>query len=182
MHRRRRLTLQPVSAALSTCQSRTRPPAPSPHETAEQPRSVPARFRPDGTPISRVISAGKRIVVDARTIHSYDSRLSSIMDSWTHDSPDVTTLLVCLFAAAIYLVACISPPALMDDVDAVQAQIARNMLDSGDWVTARLERRSISGKIAVGVLADGNLVRDLRCARLGRAPAHRPERSRSWPG
>src|SRR4051812_319207 len=47
-------------------------------------------------------------------------------------------LIVCLFAAAIYLVACISPPALMDDVDAVQAQIARNMLDSGDWVTARL--------------------------------------------
>lgn len=31
-----------------------------------------------------------------------------------------------------------SPPALMDDVDAVQAQIARNMLESGDWVTARL--------------------------------------------
>ena len=46
---------------------------------------------------------------------------------------------MCLFAAAIYLVACISPPALMDDVDAVQAQIARNMLDSGDWVTARLD-------------------------------------------
>ena len=27
----------------------------------------------------------------------------------------------------------------MDDVDAVQAQIARNMLDSSDWVTARLD-------------------------------------------
>jgi hypothetical protein len=27
----------------------------------------------------------------------------------------------------------------MDDVDAVQAQIARNMLNSGDWVTARLD-------------------------------------------
>ncbi len=27
----------------------------------------------------------------------------------------------------------------MDDVDAVQAQIARNMIDSGDWVTARLD-------------------------------------------
>jgi hypothetical protein len=27
----------------------------------------------------------------------------------------------------------------MDDVDAVQAQIARNMLQSGDWVTARLD-------------------------------------------
>ena len=42
-------------------------------------------------------------------------------------------------AAAIYLVCIISPPSLMDDVDAVQAQIARNMLASGDWVTARLD-------------------------------------------
>ncbi len=33
----------------------------------------------------------------------------------------------------------ISPPSLMDDVDAVQAQISRNMLESGDWVTARLD-------------------------------------------
>ncbi|MDQ2711549.1 MAG: glycosyltransferase family 39 protein, partial [Acidobacteriota bacterium] len=32
-----------------------------------------------------------------------------------------------------------SPPSLMDDVDAVQAQIGRNMLESGDWVTARLD-------------------------------------------
>ena len=32
-----------------------------------------------------------------------------------------------------------SPPSLMDDVDAVQAQISRNMLASGDWVTARLD-------------------------------------------
>jgi 4-amino-4-deoxy-L-arabinose transferase-like glycosyltransferase len=45
---------------------------------------------------------------------------------------------VALFAAAIYLGCIISPPSLMDDVDAVQAQIARNMLNSGDWVTARL--------------------------------------------
>jgi hypothetical protein len=33
----------------------------------------------------------------------------------------------------------VSPPSLMDDVDAVQAQIAHNMLQSGDWVTARLD-------------------------------------------
>lgn len=33
----------------------------------------------------------------------------------------------------------ISPPSLMDDVDAVQAQIARNMLTSGDYTTARLD-------------------------------------------
>jgi 4-amino-4-deoxy-L-arabinose transferase-like glycosyltransferase len=47
-------------------------------------------------------------------------------------------LIVVLFAAAVYLGCILSPPSLMDDVDAVQAQIARNMLNSGDWVTARL--------------------------------------------
>jgi 4-amino-4-deoxy-L-arabinose transferase-like glycosyltransferase len=46
---------------------------------------------------------------------------------------------VVLVAAAVYLGCIISPPSLMDDVDAVQAQIARNMLTSGDWVTARLD-------------------------------------------
>jgi 4-amino-4-deoxy-L-arabinose transferase-like glycosyltransferase len=48
-------------------------------------------------------------------------------------------LIVLLFAAAIFLISVISPPALMDDVDSVQAQIARTMLQSGDWVTARLD-------------------------------------------
>src|SRR6185295_13036234 len=48
-------------------------------------------------------------------------------------------LIVLLAAAAVFLGCLISPPSLMDDVDAVQAQIARNMLDSGDWVTARLD-------------------------------------------
>src|ERR1700723_2736848 len=48
-------------------------------------------------------------------------------------------LVVLLFAGAIYLGCIISPPSLMDDVDAVQAQISRNMLTSGDWVTARLD-------------------------------------------
>jgi len=48
-------------------------------------------------------------------------------------------LVVIVVAAAVYLGCVFSPPSLMDDVDAVQAQIARNMLDSGDWVTARLD-------------------------------------------
>jgi 4-amino-4-deoxy-L-arabinose transferase-like glycosyltransferase len=48
-------------------------------------------------------------------------------------------LIVLLFAAAVYLGCIVSPPSLMDDVDAVQAQIARNMITSGDWVTARLD-------------------------------------------
>lgn len=38
----------------------------------------------------------------------------------------------------IFLGCIISPPSLMDDVDSVTAQIARNMIESGDWVTARL--------------------------------------------
>ncbi|HJT88960.1 MAG TPA: hypothetical protein VJ732_13920, partial [Bryobacteraceae bacterium] len=47
--------------------------------------------------------------------------------------------IVILFAAAIFLTGIISPPSLMDDVDASQAQMAKNMLVSGDWVSARLD-------------------------------------------
>src|ERR1700694_2843750 len=48
-------------------------------------------------------------------------------------------LIVIIVAAVIFMGCMISPPSLMDDVDAVQVQIARNMLQSGDWVTARLD-------------------------------------------
>jgi len=48
-------------------------------------------------------------------------------------------LIVILFAAAIFLGGVTSPPSLMDDVDAAQAQVARTMLTSGDWVTGRLD-------------------------------------------
>src|SRR5207237_4380347 len=51
----------------------------------------------------------------------------------------IEQLTVVLFAAIIFLGCIVSPPSLMDDVDAVQAQIARTMLESGDWVTARLD-------------------------------------------
>jgi 4-amino-4-deoxy-L-arabinose transferase-like glycosyltransferase len=43
-------------------------------------------------------------------------------------------------AAVIVFFGCIiSPPALMDDVDAVHGQIARNMVTSGDWVIPHLD-------------------------------------------
>jgi 4-amino-4-deoxy-L-arabinose transferase-like glycosyltransferase len=51
----------------------------------------------------------------------------------------VSLFLVILVAAAIYLPTIISPPSLMDDSDAVEAQIARTMLTTHDWVTARLD-------------------------------------------
>src|SRR5579863_774863 len=47
--------------------------------------------------------------------------------------------IVLLVAALIFLGCIVSPPALMDDVDGAAAQIARSMLDSGDWVTPRLD-------------------------------------------
>src|SRR5437660_7440926 len=59
---------------------------------------------------------------------------------WVSDSVfQHAGLIVLAVASAVFLGCIISPPSLMDDVDAVQAQIARNMLDSGDWVTARLD-------------------------------------------
>ena len=42
-------------------------------------------------------------------------------------------------AALIFLVCIVSPPALMDDVDAVHGQIARNMIQSHDWVISHLD-------------------------------------------
>lgn len=47
--------------------------------------------------------------------------------------------IVLVIVAAIVFFGCIfSPPGLMDDVDAVHGQIARNMVQSGDWVIAHL--------------------------------------------
>ena len=47
-------------------------------------------------------------------------------------------LALLIIAAMVFLACIISPPALMDDVDAVHGQISRNMLQSGDWTVLRL--------------------------------------------
>jgi 4-amino-4-deoxy-L-arabinose transferase-like glycosyltransferase len=47
-------------------------------------------------------------------------------------------VIVLLVATLIFVGCMFPPPNLMDDVDAVQASIARTMLESGDWVTPRL--------------------------------------------
>jgi len=48
-------------------------------------------------------------------------------------------LLVLVIATLVFLGTIISPPSLMDDVDAFQAQMAANMYHSGDWVTFRID-------------------------------------------
>lgn len=73
-------------------------------------------------------------------------------------------LIVLAIAAAIFFGCIISPPNLMDDVDAVQAQIARNMLQSGDWVTARLDGVPYLEKIAAHLLDDGGFDGRIRAA------------------
>ena len=78
-----------------------------------------------------------------------------------------------LVAAAVYLGCIVSPPSLMDDVDAVQAQIARNMLTSGDWVTARLDGVVYLEKAPLIYWAMAVGYEDFRSPRLGRPHSDR---------
>ncbi len=80
------------------------------------------------------------VSLDETMAHSVDARVDTKTTGSSGRRSWYTYLaLLLLVAAAIYLGCILSPPSLMDDVDAVQGQIARNMLDSGDWVTARLD-------------------------------------------
>jgi 4-amino-4-deoxy-L-arabinose transferase-like glycosyltransferase len=51
----------------------------------------------------------------------------------------VSEWLVLAFAAVIFLGCIVSPPSLMDDVDAAHGQLARNMIRTGDWVIPQLD-------------------------------------------
>lgn len=54
------------------------------------------------------------------------------------DHPGAHQALVIAAACIVFLGTIASPPSLMDDVDSAYAQVARVMLESGDWVTGRL--------------------------------------------
>lgn len=77
------------------------------------------------------ISADEQMADSNQFVHDPES--IGLRKSWD------LYLIIFLIAGAIYLGCVVSPPSLMDDVDAVQAQISRHMLISGDWVTARLD-------------------------------------------
>ncbi len=47
--------------------------------------------------------------------------------------------LIVLLAGLVFVGCMISPPSLMDDVDAAHGQLARNMIRSGDWVIPHLD-------------------------------------------
>ena len=78
---------------------------------------------------------------------------------------------VLAFAAAVFLGTVYSPPSLLDDVDSTYAQIARSMLDSGDWITARLNGAGVLRQAGGTGLGNRPLVRSLRRSRLGGAGA-----------
>ena len=54
-------------------------------------------------------------------------------------SPSHYEIALLIVAVIVFFGCIVSPPGLMDDVDAVHGQIARNMVDSGDWVIPHLD-------------------------------------------
>src|SRR5947209_3026711 len=78
------------------------------------------------------------VPVDEEVEDSIAVDTARVQSSFVARNSRNSDLIVVLIAAVIFLGCAFSPPHLMDDVDAVQAQIARNMLQSGDWVTAHL--------------------------------------------
>jgi 4-amino-4-deoxy-L-arabinose transferase-like glycosyltransferase len=62
-----------------------------------------------------------------------------LVESKTQPGWGASLAVIVLLASVIHFTGILSPPYLMDDTDAVEAQIARTMLSSGDWVTARLD-------------------------------------------
>ncbi len=75
---------------------------------------------------------------------------------------NIALAIVLAVSAVIYLTSIISPPSLMDDSDAVEAQIARTMLSSGDWVTAQLDGVKYLEEVALVVVAHGHLLQGFR--------------------
>ena len=77
------------------------------------------------------------VVVDEAMEHPARERETSVARNYFAGAR--SGWIVVAAACFVFLINIVSPPRLMDDVDAVQAQIARNMLASGDWVTARID-------------------------------------------
>src|ERR1700760_2629075 len=79
------------------------------------------------------------VSVDEAMAHTVGTRTNpQIAGAGNRRSWQLYLSLLLLFAASVYLACIISPPSLMDDSDAIEAQIGANMLASGDWVTAQL--------------------------------------------
>jgi 4-amino-4-deoxy-L-arabinose transferase-like glycosyltransferase len=68
-----------------------------------------------------------------------DSNSSMGISTNSPNASRALLLTIVLIASIVYLGCIISPPSLMDDVDAVQAQVARNMFTSGNYVIEQID-------------------------------------------
>jgi 4-amino-4-deoxy-L-arabinose transferase-like glycosyltransferase len=51
----------------------------------------------------------------------------------------IEPLLLLLISLAIFVGSALAPPALLDDADSAHAEVAREMVETGDWVTLRMD-------------------------------------------
>ena len=76
-------------------------------------------------------------------------------------------LIILVFAAITFFVGVVSPPHLMDDVDATQGEIAKTMLLTGDWITARVGRSRVFRESSSEVLDDSGALQHFRNSLIG---------------
>src|ERR1051325_8568214 len=76
------------------------------------------------------------VPLDASLEHSAAEITSRTAAPATRSRPG---LMVLFIASVVFFGTILSPPSLMDDVDAVHGAIGRTMLRTGDWTTVRLD-------------------------------------------
>src|SRR5262249_55946713 len=86
---------------------------------------------------SAAISVVKEIVEDRSLLDRPRSPASLSIARWARRNRYDLALIA--LASAVFVACMVSPPSIMDDVDGAHAQLARNMLNSGDWVIPRLD-------------------------------------------
>ncbi|MEX2299637.1 MAG: glycosyltransferase family 39 protein [Bryobacterales bacterium] len=77
------------------------------------------------------------VVRDSSPTQGAPAGRGDVRPSWIDDAR-LQRAVVLAVACIVFLGTLVSPPSLMDDVDSAYAQVARVMLESGDWVTGRL--------------------------------------------
>jgi 4-amino-4-deoxy-L-arabinose transferase-like glycosyltransferase len=112
-----------------------------PHWPADRIQQARIFLKPTNTLLTRrsPITAAKQIL-DAPNRMGEGADEASVRSPWrVWLRRRRYSLALVLVAAAVFFGCMVSPPSLMDDIDASHAQLARNMIRSGDWVIPRLD-------------------------------------------